>query len=714
MTLKRLLIVLAVLLAGIAGAALAVMLWPEPVARALLARAAGAYGFEAEIGDIALSPPGVTGIAGISVREVRLSAPGGEVTASRIDIAIDAGLLDRTVAAVRVGTLRVAGVRDGTAFRVGPIPLAAGGAGGPGTGWRVRALTVDRIEAAFDGTGEATTLTGRAEMNENRIGFDVAAAAPDGELELAGTVPLRGGPLDIAAAARIGSARVTADIGGTVEGSKAAVDFSLTGAEVRLADTEMSALEAAGRARMDWSGDEIALALIECAAATVSGAAYGYRATGAQMRLCPRATPLATFDPGTGEAVLSASAQADDIAVAGPAADLRFRNLKLDADAARIAGGLTARGTIANGTLDIATPEFSLDLRDTDFVADNTSAVATFRDLDISDRQGRFAPLAATGTAAADGTVEGTVSASGAPDFVTFAGTFRPLDIKVTMPALDAATLRQLSPLVPATLTGGTVALDAALRARGGKPVVPGTITIDGAKLEPGPVALADIAAVLRFDDLIARKTAGPQTIAFRPVGAAFHDTGSATFALDGATLRLDEAKVRLVGGTLTAGPATVSLANGDADIPIRMGQGSLSRIAQLLPLQELEMEGAVGGTALVKLRGWTYGLEDADFVSPGGAIRYRGASAPAGGGMDVLLQAVQDFRFSEMTTTGGGTLDALAATIRLDGMNPDLYDGHPIRLNVNVEFPLAALLAAGANVEAGAIIRRVKEDQLP
>jgi len=87
------------------------------------------------------------------------------------------------------------------------------------------------------------------------------------------------------------------------------------------------------------------------------------------------------------------------------------------------------------------------------------------------------------------------------------------------------------------------------------------------------------------------------------------------------------------------------------------------------------------------------------------GVLRYRADRPPdvlagQGQGVDLLFAALADFRYESLRATVNGYLDdELTVQLQLSGANPELYEGHPIELNVNLEAPILPLALAGRDV---------------
>jgi hypothetical protein len=66
---------------------------------------------------------------------------------------------------------------------------------------------------------------------------------------------------------------------------------------------------------------------------------------------------------------------------------------------------------------------------------------------------------------------------------------------------------------------------------------------------------------------------------------------------------------------------------------------------------------------------------------------------------MDVLLAALEDFHYDELSLTlAGETAGPMHMTLHVRGRNPGYEDGRTVVLNVNVEAPLVGLVRTGAS----------------
>jgi len=96
------------------------------------------------------------------------------------------------------------------------------------------------------------------------------------------------------------------------------------------------------------------------------------------------------------------------------------------------------------------------------------------------------------------------------------------------------------------------------------------------------------------------------------------------------------------------------------------------------------------------------------------GADRPPGVLAGQGQGVDLLFTALADFRYESLHATLTGYLDdEMTVQLQLRGANPELYEGYPIELNVNLEAPILPLALAGRDVMAlPEAVRRLLEQE--
>jgi hypothetical protein len=119
-----------------------------------------------------------------------------------------------------------------------------------------------------------------------------------------------------------------------------------------------------------------------------------------------------------------------------------------------------------------------------------------------------------------------------------------------------------------------------------------------------------------------------------------------------------------------------------------------------------LSGEGVVtGATQLALVDGRAY-FEHGQLAAVGdGVLRYRPPGQPAPDytapqGLDLARAALYDFHYQALSGTLAGQVDGeLALSLRLQGANPALYDGHPVDLELNVKGGLFGLFRSSRTV---------------
>src|SRR5690606_31194772 len=126
-----------------------------------------------------------------------------------------------------------------------------------------------------------------------------------------------------------------------------------------------------------------------------------------------------------------------------------------------------------------------------------------------------------------------------------------------------------------------------------------------------------------------------------------------ATFELDaGGRFRLENAEARLAGGMVRAGPSEGWPFEGRMEAELEVIDVDLGRLLRLVGMEEdLEAEGVLSGHIPLALSPQGAVIAGGQLTANApGVIRYRPSETPAalqqGGGVDLMLQALSDFRY--------------------------------------------------------------------
>jgi Dicarboxylate transport len=227
-------------------------------------------------------------------------------------------------------------------------------------------------------------------------------------------------------------------------------------------------------------------------------------------------------------------------------------------------------------------------------------------------------------------------------------------------------------------------------------------LLLGGLSFTAGPARFQQVDGVVTLNGLQPPSTPPGQEIAIGLLDVGLPLTnGLIDFQLhpDGA-LEISQLRWRFAGGTVRAEPFRVRSGVPAFDVTMKAERLSLDRLFALTELEGLSGEGRISGELPVRIQGSDAIVRAGDLVSEGpGTLRYRPATTPAaleagGENMGLLLQALENFRYEELRITLDGRTDAeMDVGLHIKGANPELYDGHPIEFNLNLEGELGNIL---------------------
>ncbi len=116
-----------------------------------------------------------------------------------------------------------------------------------------------------------------------------------------------------------------------------------------------------------------------------------------------------------------------------------------------------------------------------------------------------------------------------------------------------------------------------------------------------------------------------------------------------------------------------------------------LNALFDLISIDGLEGTGSLGGRVPLHILGSEVTIDQGSISTEApGVLRYRPREKPAffkkNSQTELLFEALQNFHYESLSIgVNGRTHDNLQLSISLAGANPDLYDGHPFKLNFNI-----------------------------
>lgn len=219
-------------------------------------------------------------------------------------------------------------------------------------------------------------------------------------------------------------------------------------------------------------------------------------------------------------------------------------------------------------------------------------------------------------------------------------------------------------------------------------------------------VDVEGISADFVFADLLDPKTEGPQSLTVRRVDAGIPLFGGVVAVdLPGqGRVEIPEAKWPLAGGRLAIRNIVLS-----PDEPFSFLNASLEgldggTLATLLDIDGFEADGTLSGQIPLRLTDDGPVIENARLRAVrDGHLRFRSPAAVdalkgQGGSAELLAQALEDFRYTELELNVDGPLTGeISARATIKGANPALYEGKRIDLNVNLTGDLRELLQSAS-----------------
>ena len=169
--------------------------------------------------------------------------------------------------------------------------------------------------------------------------------------------------------------------------------------------------------------------------------------------------------------------------------------------------------------------------------------------------------------------------------------------------------------------------------------------------------------------------------------------------ALAARTLSVNALQLKLLGGSVgsvAGAPPSLSWPPSEKTLPLQLAvrQIDLGQLLAVLEVQGLSGSGRLGGVLPLAWRDGGLEIDNGQLHSLGsGTLRYApGLPAPDNPG----LQALRNFHFQALGLRLWYAADGAYRTqAKLEGNNPDLYDGYPIRFRLNINGQLPGLFRA-------------------
>ncbi|MDX2142967.1 MAG: YdbH domain-containing protein [Rhodospirillaceae bacterium] len=282
-------------------------------------------------------------------------------------------------------------------------------------------------------------------------------------------------------------------------------------------------------------------------------------------------------------------------------------------------------------------------------------------------------------------------------------------DVKI--PARDwsdqTTFMDAFGPVMALSRTSGTFGLEADLSpdvtAAGGE-------TIGGtAKLVFGDfgftadaLTMQGLNGVIALDQIWPPRAAEPQRLAFARMVAGLPITeGDLTLALPGdGTAVISNAIMKLARGRIAGRDMVVPIDGRDGAFALDVANVDVGALVATFPTEGLSATGTLNGRIPFTVNNSGLFISEARLVGRDGNITYAPPTPPAAlaqGGGTILLQALADFKYEEITARlNGNVTKDIGVSLQLKGRNPGLYGGYPIEFNLTLDGPLNRLVREG------------------
>lgn len=167
-------------------------------------------------------------------------------------------------------------------------------------------------------------------------------------------------------------------------------------------------------------------------------------------------------------------------------------------------------------------------------------------------------------------------------------------------------------------------------------------------------------------------------------------------------TVRVEEARARLFGGRIQLADERLDLGAEAMAMTLRISELDLKVLLEGLGVADLSGRGQLSGEVPVQVSDDGIAVDTGRLEAEGeGRLRYRSEAAKralggAGEQVRLMLRALEDFRYEELALTiNQPPEEGLELKVTTLGHNPDVLDGHPFRINLNLTGDLAPLIRA-------------------
>lgn len=232
-----------------------------------------------------------------------------------------------------------------------------------------------------------------------------------------------------------------------------------------------------------------------------------------------------------------------------------------------------------------------------------------------------------------------------------------------------------------------------------------GTLDLDDVSFAYQTTQITGLNATLDLTDVLSPSSPPQQTLTIRRIDPGISmESLVASYQIEGSPPRinLEKAHLFMIGGIVSLEPTVIDPLSARNDVVILVDNIDLEVLFDLIEVEGLTGNGRLDGRIPLTLEDNQITIQNGNLIAEiPGMLRFQSEKASqllagAGKEMDMLLQAMQDFHYTELTLKlNKSAAHDLVATLSLLGNNPNVMDGQMFRLNINLESNLDKILEA-------------------
>lgn len=217
-------------------------------------------------------------------------------------------------------------------------------------------------------------------------------------------------------------------------------------------------------------------------------------------------------------------------------------------------------------------------------------------------------------------------------------------------------------------------------------------------------VKLTDLNVSLNLSDLLSPRTPPRQTISIQRIDAGVPlENLLVSYHIEGTTpprIAIEQAHFSMLQGTVSVAPTIIDPAMARSDTLIRISNIDLESFFNLIKVDGLTGSGHLDGQIPLTLKENQVTITQGHLAArTPGVLRFQSEKASqllasTGKEMNLLLQAAQDFHYTELSMDlDKAVTHDLVAKLSLLGNNPAVKEGRAFRLNIKLETDIDKIL---------------------